>query len=131
LRLEAHVPDLVEEQRPAVGKLELPLAVVDGSGERPLAMPEEFRLDQLLGNGRAVHVDERRLRARRQAGHRPRPYFRAAAVLAGDEHARRRRPGAADLLVELLHRLALADQQLVERGGAGPGGAHALWPLAR
>ena len=37
LRLQAHVANLVEEQRAAVGQLELAAAIGDGAGERALA----------------------------------------------------------------------------------------------
>ena len=60
LRLEAHVADLVEEDRPAVGDLELAAPVGHRAGERAAHVAEELALDQLLGNGRAVHLDERR-----------------------------------------------------------------------
>ena len=59
LRLEAHVADLVEEQRAAVGQLELAAAIGDRAGERALHVPEQLALDQLLGNRGAVHLDER------------------------------------------------------------------------
>ena len=39
----------------------------------------------------------------------------AAAVLAGDQHAARSRRGAADLLIELLHRIALPEEKVFER----------------
>src|SRR4030095_15296248 len=105
----------VEEQRSAVSELELPLAIVDGAGERALAMAEQFRLDQFLGDRRAVHVDDLLLGARRQAMQGPRDDFLSAAVLAGDEHAAVRGGGAANLLIELLHHIALADEDLFER----------------
>ncbi len=47
----------------------------------------------------------------------------AAAVLAGDEDAAVGRRGAADLLVEPLHHVAVADEQLVE-GEVTPQVAH-------
>src|ERR1019366_10435641 len=89
--------------------------VIDGARERALAMSEELRLDELLRNGSAIDVDERLLRALRQTVQRPRDDLLAAAVLAGDQDAAVRRRRRPDLLVELLHRLALADQQLFER----------------
>ena len=59
LRGEAHVADLVEEQRAAVGLLELPGAIGDRAGERALHVAEQLALDQLARNRRAVHLDER------------------------------------------------------------------------
>src|SRR5439155_7459059 len=59
LRLERHVADLVEEERAAVGGLELPLAPRDGAREGAALVPEELALDQLLAERGAVHLDER------------------------------------------------------------------------
>src|SRR5581483_8533790 len=101
LRLEAHVADLVEEQRAAVRELEFSLPLIDRAGERALAMTEELRLDQLLRNRRAVHIDERLLRAMREPVQCARDDLLAAAVLACDEDAAVRRSRAANLLIEL------------------------------
>ena len=59
LRLRAHVADFVEEDRAAVGLLELADLLLGGAGERPLLVAEQLRLDQLLGNRGAVHLHER------------------------------------------------------------------------
>ena len=59
LRPQAHVADLVQEQRAAVGLLELADLVLVRAGEAALAVAEQLALDQLLGNGRAVDLDER------------------------------------------------------------------------
>ncbi len=78
-------------------------------------MAEQLRLDQLLRDGGAVDVDEGLLGAQRVAVQRARDDLLAAAVLAGDEHARRRWRRAADLLLEFVHHLAVADEDLFER----------------
>ena len=59
LRLQAHVADLVEEDRPAVRVFEAAAPVGDRAGEGAAGMAEQLRLDQLLGDGGAVHLDER------------------------------------------------------------------------
>ena len=48
LRLGAHVADFVEEDRAAVGLLELADLLLGRAGERPLLVAEQLRLDQLL-----------------------------------------------------------------------------------
>src|SRR5204863_9348241 len=58
LRLRAHVAHFVEEDRPAVGLLELAYLLFGRAGERPLLMAEELRLDQLLRYRGAIHLDE-------------------------------------------------------------------------
>ena len=58
LRVRAHVADLVEEQRAAVGLLEAADALLVGAGERALLVAEELGLEQVLLQRRAVHLDE-------------------------------------------------------------------------
>ena len=58
LRLRAHVADFVEEDRAAVGLLELADLLLGRAGERALLVAEQLRLDQLLGNRGAVHLHE-------------------------------------------------------------------------
>ena len=48
LRLQAHVADLVEEDRALVGLLELADLPIGGAGERALLVAEQLRLDQLV-----------------------------------------------------------------------------------
>src|SRR5207248_11316877 len=45
LRLDAHVADLVEEQRSPVGQLELAAPIRDRAGERPADVAEQLALD--------------------------------------------------------------------------------------
>src|SRR5580698_7664385 len=58
LRLEAHVADFVEEERAAIGSLKLALFVGRGAGKRRLAVSEEFAVNEVLGQGGAVDLDE-------------------------------------------------------------------------
>ena len=59
LRAQRHVADLVEEDRAAVGGDELAGLLAHGAGERSLLVAEQLRLDQLLGDRRAVDLHER------------------------------------------------------------------------
>jgi hypothetical protein len=61
LEVERQLPDLVEEDGPAVRLLEGPLAQPVGAREGPLLVPEQLALDEGLGDGRAVDRDEGRL----------------------------------------------------------------------
>ena len=79
LHRQAHVADLVEEQRAALGDLETALAGGDGAGERALLVAEQFGLEELGGNGAAIDGDEGTLAARAQRmdgarGRSPYPY---------------------------------------------------------
>ena len=108
LRLQAHVADLVEKQRAAVGELELAAPIRGGAGERPLDVAEQLALDQLFRNRGAVHLDER---PGPPAAHRvnaPGDELLAGAVLAVDQHPTVGRRCHGHLLAQLRHRVALA-----------------------
>ena len=65
LRREVELADLVEKERAAFGQLEPPLLRRVGAGERALLVAEQLRLDQVLRQRRAAHLDERLFGARR------------------------------------------------------------------
>ena len=46
---ERHVADLVQEQRPARGRFDLPEHALAGAGERPAFVAEELALEESLG----------------------------------------------------------------------------------
>ena len=62
---KAHVPDLVEEERPAAGQLEAADLARDGAGEGPSLVPEELALQEVLVEGGAVQTDEGAVASRR------------------------------------------------------------------
>ena len=64
LHRQAHVADLVEEQRAALGDLEAALAGGDRAGEGAFLVAEQLAFEQLGRNGAAVDGDERPLAAR-------------------------------------------------------------------
>src|SRR3712207_7882652 len=57
LRGEAHVADLVEEDRATVGLLELAGPVLHRAGEAPLHMPEQLALDQLTRDRKSTRLN--------------------------------------------------------------------------
>src|SRR3989475_895322 len=59
LEVLRHLDDLVEEQRAVVGFLEQAHLVGGGAGEGALRVAEQLRLDQVLGQRRAVDLDPR------------------------------------------------------------------------
>jgi hypothetical protein len=115
LRRQAHVADLVEEERSAVRLLEFPGAIRHGAGERALHVAEQLALDQLRWDRGAVHLDERRLRARALRVDRARHELLPRAVLRRDQHARRRLAYALDLLDHRADRVRRADDLERER----------------
>ena len=72
LQRQRDVADLVEEQRAAMGQLDLALGRLDRAGEGALLVAEQLAFEQVLGDRRAVDRDEARRRARRLASCRPR-----------------------------------------------------------
>ena len=112
LGLDAHVADLVQEQRAAVGQLELSAPPADRAGERAALVTEQLGLDQLLGDGGAVDLDERAVPSRGLGVDGARHQ-----LLAGPFSpwiSTRPLVGAAmrDLLAQLLDDPALADDPL-------------------
>ena len=87
----------------------LPLAIGDGAGERALDVAEQLALDQLFGNRRAVHFDERLVPAAAQRMNGARDELFAGAVLAENQHAAVGRCRHRHLLAQLAHEQALAD----------------------
>ncbi len=59
LGLERKLSNFVQEDGAFVGPFESPPPLTDGPGESPLLVPEEFAVDESLGDGAAVHLDKR------------------------------------------------------------------------
>src|SRR5262245_5926708 len=116
LRGRREQADLVEEEHAAGGQLEEARLGLPGVRERSALVPEQLRLDQVLRDGRAVDVDERRLRPRAESMDEPRDQALTASRLALDQDARRPRRARAreqeplDVPAYIDHRLALAEQ---------------------
>jgi hypothetical protein len=64
LQFQRKIPDLVQENSTAVGKLEPASPILHGVGERSLHMAEEFALQESFRERRAIHPDEGSLPAR-------------------------------------------------------------------
>src|SRR5439155_397612 len=111
LRRKGNVGDLVEEQRTAVRALEVPFLSLMRSRERALLIPEEFGFDERIGDRAAI---DRHKRLRAPGAHvmdRASDEFLSCARLTFDEDRERRVGHLADLLDNLLHLRAGADQQ--------------------
>ncbi len=86
LHRRAHVADLVEEQRAALGDLETALAGGHRAGEGAFLMAEQLALEQLGGDRAAVHRDERPLATGRKVVDGAGGHFLAGAGLAQDQN---------------------------------------------
>ncbi len=87
-----------------------PFFVAWAPGERALLVAEQLRLDQIVRQRRAAHLDERLLGARRVVVDGVRDQLLAGARLAAQQHGRVGARDLRDLLVDLPHRAAGADQ---------------------
>lgn len=85
LQVRREVADLVEEERAAVGRLELACPVCAGVGEGPLDVAEEFALEERFGDGSHIHGDHQFAVARRAVVDLAGEHLLAGAVLARDE----------------------------------------------
>ena len=85
-RAPASGADLVQEDGAAVGQREAALLVGGGAGEGAAHVAEQLRLQQRLGDGRAVHLDQGHLALRAAVVDGARHQLLARARLAGDEH---------------------------------------------
>ena len=111
LQRERHVADLVEEQRAAVGELELAVAALAiGARVRAGRHAEELGLEQALGHRGDVDADERPRRAQARGMDRLREHLLAGAGLAEQQHRARGGRHAPRLPLDLEHRRAAADE---------------------
>ena len=100
----SQLADLVQEDRPAIRLLEVPLALGDRAREAPLRMAEQLALEQLGRNGGHVHRDERPAGARAQAVGRPCEQLLARSRLAEDEDRQGRARGLLQIPEARQHR---------------------------
>ena len=114
LHREGKVPDLIEEQAPAVGQLEQALAIAVGTREGAADVPEKLALQQRLGDRRAVLGDERPRTPGSIEMERSGHELLAGAALSLDQDREARLGGPFQQLEDLLHRAA-APQQVAER----------------
>ena len=88
LRLQAdiHLADFVEQQRPAIRRLEFADTACDGAGERTLLVAEQLGLQQVVRDRRTVQRDERARRAARATMDVARQHLLAGARFTHDQH---------------------------------------------
>src|SRR5690606_24704206 len=112
---EAHVADLVEEERAAVGLLELSGAAprVGAGDARPRRVAEELALEESLRNRGAVDGDERLPSTRRALVDRAGDELLSGAALAGDQDRRVEAGDLLDLPLNLLDRAARSHEAVL------------------
>ena len=92
-----------------MGQIEFTFAQGGGAGKGALFVAEKLRFDELLGDGRAVDLDEGFVRPLRMGMNGPGYQFLTGPVLASNQDPSRSRCGDTDLFLEQSDRFAIAD----------------------
>src|SRR5258706_2200957 len=109
LRFKAHVAHFIKEQRASASLLKLAFLVSRCSRKRTFVMPEQFALDEILWNRRAVDLDKRFILAQALRMDRMSDEFLSSARLAVDQNAAVGGCHEANLLAQRFHGNAIAD----------------------
>ena len=120
LRDERQVADLVEEQRAVVGELEAARLAIVRAGERAFLVAEDLRLEQRVGERRAVDGLELVGAAAAQLVDHPRDDFLARSGRPEDQHRDVGLRGGPDPLEDDEHLLVAADHLAEALDGGGP-----------
>ena len=110
LHARTHLAQLVEEQRAAVGELQLPELVAMRAGEAAFHVPEQLRLEQRLGDAGAVHRHVFASAPLRMRVDVAGDDVLADAALAGDQHLGIAEGHARGVGEQLFHLLAGRDE---------------------
>jgi hypothetical protein len=111
LHAQAHLADLVEEDRAAVRLLEEPRLVAIGAGEAAAHVTEQLRFEQRVRHAGAIDRHERTRAARAVVVHQARDHFLADAALSGQENLRVGTRGLSQFVLDLPHLYADRDQR--------------------
>ena len=103
--------DLVEEDRPGVGELELPGRSPMGPGEGPPLVAEQLGLQELTGERRTIDLDEGTLVPRGRPVNGSSDQVLADPALTADEDGCVRVGGLFDDFPDLLHLRAVGEQR--------------------
>ena len=115
LQSQRHLPDLVQEQRAAVGILDLPLHLPMGARKRALLVTEQLTLQQVFRNRSAIDGNEWAVLAGRAAMDGARNEFLAGAAVSHDQDGDIGIRHAPDHFENAMHRRAHADDLIKPR----------------
>lgn len=128
LQGKTHVADLIEKKGAPLRVTEGPGTITVGTGEGAADMAEEFALEEIGGDRRAIDRNEGARPAAAEIVNGARHHLLAGPRLAGDEHGHIAIGEPSDPLLDLAHRRTRADQPALRSGGRrrrGGGGEHA------
>src|SRR5438876_6796572 len=116
LEPQRRLPDLVEEERALIGRLELPRLLPIRARECALLVTEQLGLEQLTGKRGAVHLQELAMGAWRRLVDRPGHHFLADSALTSQQHGGVGGGHLRDELADRLHLGTAAEAQLLSHG---------------
>ena len=103
LQVQRDVADFIQEQRPAVGLLELAYVIGMRIGESALHMAEQFAFKQRLRDGAGIHRHHRLPVPEAVGVDLVREHILAGTVLAGDQHGRIGRGDLVECFADVGH----------------------------
>src|ERR1700730_5366894 len=106
---QAHIADLVHEQRATMSRLEKPLAILGSAREGPFHVAKQFRFQQRFRKRAAIDGDKRGLRALTVFVNGSRDQLFTSTAFASDEHAASLRGDGLDHVEDFTHLGTLAD----------------------
>ena len=115
LQQRRHLADLVEQNRALVAELEFARLGVVRASEGARLVAEQFALQQVGGNGGAVHLEEGAMRARGKLVDQARQNFLAGPALAQQQHGDVDIRDQRGLRADLAHRRAGRDEETRRR----------------
>jgi hypothetical protein len=115
LSRRVHLGDFIEKQRPAFGRAEQSRMIVSRAAEGASFVTEQFALNKVLRQCRAVQRDERLAAARSQIVDRTGNQFLAGSARAPDQQVSACCGGELDPLKEDAHHATTPDQTLKAR----------------
>ena len=115
LHVERQVADFIEEQGAAGGGANQARLVGDGPGEGPTTVTEQLAVGEFAGGRSAVVGQEGRGVPRGPDVNGPRHQFLAGAALTGDQHRQVIALQSLDLINDLVHRGAGAEEAWQQR----------------
>ena len=86
LQQRRHLANFVEQDRAFVAQLEFARLGMVGAGKRAGFVTEQLALQQIGGHGRAIHLQESAMSARRQLVNQPRHYFLAGSAFSQHQY---------------------------------------------
>src|SRR5207247_10702897 len=105
----------VEKDGPAIRARQQAAPRRRGTSECTTLVPEHFRFQQLVRDGRAIHRDERLIASLRERMDRARNDFFAGATFAGDQDACLARSNPFDQLAQFADYRMLAYHRALKR----------------